>query len=411
MARANGFKIWDQLLHMNRQKTINNALSLPLKSENNNPYKDAIMKNAASNYALAARPYSNKEWQSLKIKLPKKDSLVDKYPWPRIESRAEYYNYDFYAPGTKGQDENIWVSFANKYVGGGYLKGGWVQEEIITAEFYEMADGINQYTVLGIREMALDETFLWFNLVQGSEAVPSSYGTLRIPPGTAFNVTNFIRPSTKSRLADFVSIDAPKRLDRNAQYTLSELQHLFVKSLVGFESATFFGRGTIHTGNWGAGDFKNNDELVYFVQLISGKLAGVNRMYFWGDKDVKDHARIFAINNLVISSPELTAEQVFDQIKPLFNISFTINQVYAPILNNFQPIQNPQHKNWYWLSGKNWVPYPDNTQKFMTANLTDTSKAVKIIINDITYLISYNSAKGWEQLNLHTNRSRPVALI
>lgn len=424
------FTIWDNLLHMNRQLTVSNAIRTPITSDN--VYKNAIFQSAASNYAQAARPYGNKEWGSLKIKLSKKNSLNDTRPWPVVESKPEYFNYDFYAPGTKGQSENIWVSFANKYVGGGYLTGGWVQEEIITAEFYEMADGINQYTTLGIREMKIDETFLWFNLLQGSEVVPSSYGRLRIPPNTVFNATNFIRPSTRPRMADFISIDAPKRLDVNALYTLPELQQLSVKALVGFESAVFFGRTVIHTGNWGAGDFRNDVQLVYLIQLLAAKLSGVNRIYFWGDKDIKDHKKIDVINNKINSFPDYTARQVFEQVKSLFQITFSFDDIFAPILQNSNSnsnsnqmttpiVQNPNQRSqiitplsqpkWAWLAGKEWVLYHDVTQNFLSENLTDTSKMVRLLINNKEYIIAYDPTKGWQQLNVTTGRYRPVNII
>lgn len=95
---------------------------------------------------------------------------------PKIHRHQDYYNYHYVNPNTNTRAGNIWVSFANKRVGGGYKTHGWVQEEIIVAKFYEMALGIVEYGKHQINIMNLDKCFIRFNLIKSSEEIPTTYG-------------------------------------------------------------------------------------------------------------------------------------------------------------------------------------------------------------------------------------------
>ena len=54
---------------------------------------------------------------------------------PTIITHAGFYDYN----SNKDGSPQMWTSFANKSLGGGFLGEGYVQEEIIAVEFYEMA--------------------------------------------------------------------------------------------------------------------------------------------------------------------------------------------------------------------------------------------------------------------------------
>ena len=188
---------------------------------------------------------------------------------PQVSYQKEFYDYNSGDNRTSG-GPRMWVSFANKHLGGGFLGRGYVQEEIIAVEFYEMSQMIVENN---IPLMAKNEAFLFTNLIRSSVSDPRSYGD--------YSKVHLERPST-IKVADFVSIDAPKRDDREDHYTYGELNHLAVKSLTGFVGCVEIGHSSVNTGNWGAGVFNNRRDVVYFIQYLSAWLAGLEEVHFWG---------------------------------------------------------------------------------------------------------------------------------
>jgi hypothetical protein len=230
------------------------------------------------------------------------------------------------------------VSFAAKHLGGGYKNTGWVQEEIITAEFYEMAVGITEYEKLRINTMEVDECFIWLNLVRGSEALPGKYGGrhLRSETAKSFDVRKYIEPVGKnSNLINFLSIDAPNRSNKTGPYSLAELKHLFVKALAGFETCVIFKRLVIHTGNWGAGAFGNDPELIFWVQVLAAKLAGITEIHFWGTKDINNNEKIQSLITGYFSGfHNLTFNEMYDLTKGLFDINFPSDRIFEDIISS-----------------------------------------------------------------------------
>lgn len=190
---------------------------------------------------------------------------------PRVRFHKGFFDY------SKQNDGNprMWVSFANKSLGGGFLGTGYVQEEILTVEFYEMALMIVEQHV---PVMKLNEAYVFLNLIRSSISDPNAYmkytkATLEYPSDV--------------KVANFLAIDAPRRgKDPNEPYKDYEINHLCVKSLVGFLGCVELGYKEIHTGNWGAGVFHNRRDVVYFIQYLSAWLAGIEEIHFWAYSSV-----------------------------------------------------------------------------------------------------------------------------
>ena len=324
--------LWGPLAHVDREETYLKCQSEPVIS--NNRYKNEIFQASRDNYLAACNKYMNREWSSCKTKIGKRPLLFlnNNENMPKIYFHSEYFDY------TCAKEGHIWVSFANKHLGGGYKNTGWVQEEIITAEFYEMAVGITEYEKLKLNIMDIDEAVIWINLVRGSEALLDKYGGrhLRSENRKTFNVDNYLVPLKKERvLADFISIDAPNRKDRSKPYTLLELQHLFVKALAGFETCAIFDRKIIHTGNWGAGAFNNDPELIFWVQVLVAKLVGIREIHFWGTKDVTDNKRINHLMEKFFNDPcivDITFSDLYGRTQGLFGIKHDLAVIFDHII-------------------------------------------------------------------------------
>lgn len=70
------------------------------------------------------------------------------------------------------------------------------------------------------------------------------------------------------------------------EYKRKELEKLVKTVFAAFAGAVKCGIGCgrkksfIHTGNWGAGAFANNRELIYLVQLIGASAVGISKLIF-----------------------------------------------------------------------------------------------------------------------------------
>lgn len=403
--------IWDQLSYIDRRKSIITAQNHRVKS--NYQYKDIILQEARDNYLIAAQKYRDISWSSFKILIQKRYSsfLSNNHPWPKIIRHDNYYDYHYINPITKKRDEQIWVSFSSKCLGSGYKNTEWLQESSIVAEFYEMALGITEYEKLRLNTLALNETIIWFDMVRGSSS--DIYGSHNISntlinpdiPTTAaviFDAKEYIKPTNAYPLIDFISIDAIDHQNKNNAYSLKELQHLFVKALVGFETCVNFRRKIIHTGNWGAGSCNNDPALIFWVQVLIAKLVGITEIHFWGTKDITDDVKIkYLITQIFPQSSIQTVNfiDVYNKTRWYFNIDFTVREIFTPLLL----------PEWRWLNDdKNWVCYDDNIQDLLIEELVDTTRIIYFWTNLGNYRIAHTKSMGWFQLNTHTQERHLV---
>jgi len=173
--------------------------------------------------------------------------------------------------------DTLRVDFANKYIGGGTLHSGAVQEEILFLITPECIGAMLLCEKLGERDA------LWIvGTRQYSEY--SGYGdTLRyigphIPLVSAMD--------GRSRLATvIVCIDALKYTEDNRldQYSPDNILRDTVKAYTGFSAKSphlsLYEQWPVSSGKWGCGVFNGDKTLKFIIQWISASRAG-RRMIF-----------------------------------------------------------------------------------------------------------------------------------
>ncbi|KAL1117697.1 hypothetical protein AAG570_004012, partial [Ranatra chinensis] len=173
------------------------------------------------------------------------------------------------------------IDFANKFVGGGVLGRGSVQEEIkflicpeliVSRLITECLDDTEALIVTGCerfnRYFGYADTFMWagdFN--DSSERDP--YGR---------------------KCCTVVAIDATHYSSTNQQYTVQSMVRELNKAYSGFSFGSNEGWDiSVATGNWGCGAFNGDPRLKALLQLMAAAAAKKNLAYFtFQDDSLRD---------------------------------------------------------------------------------------------------------------------------
>ncbi|XP_014470896.1 PREDICTED: poly(ADP-ribose) glycohydrolase-like [Dinoponera quadriceps] len=204
---------------------------------------------------------------------PKWHSLVKKLPSLHITS--------------KGTIENegagfLQVDFANKYVGGGVLGLGCVQEEIRFVICPEL-----MVTMLVTEELDDTEALI----VSGIERYSKYEGYSSTFKWKGDFVDETPRDSSGRRMTSVVAIDALYFKQSSLQFNISNVTRELNKAYVGFVGSDVNKENlsAIATGNWGCGAFHGNPKLKVLIQLMAAAVAGRSMVYFtFGDTNLRD---------------------------------------------------------------------------------------------------------------------------
>ena len=206
------------------------------------------------------------------------------------------------------------VDFANKYIGGGVLNGGCVQEEILFAVepeaivslfFMEVMDSCD---AIGI-----------FNTIQYSKY--KGYGYNFTYDGC---LIDGITPIKRHRI---IAIDAISRSSynffsfRNDKEMKNSIIRDIHKAYVGFSLSDSLQNipKTIATGNWGCGAFNGNHELKFIQQWIAASFAGIERLYYYsfGDEKMQKVEKCYTI----IKEKFKNAKNLYDALLMISNLN------------------------------------------------------------------------------------------
>ena len=201
------------------------------------------------------------------------------------------------------------VDFANKYIGGGTLEGGNVQEEILFAIEPEAT-----VAMLFMEVMKNNDAIRIDNTIQYSLYV--GYGGNFKFLNPAFDSKDM----TKIKKSKIIAIDASVKffLNNNIDYIQRDIH----KAYVGFDLVNYNYKDkndendiqkneeskTISTGNWGCGVFGGVHELKFLQQWVAASFAGVERLdyYTFKNKNMKNIIDSFdKLKNIYANANEL----------------------------------------------------------------------------------------------------------
>lgn len=175
---------------------------------------------------------------------------------------------------------NFHVDFANKFIGGGALQGGCVQEELMFAMQPELACAMAFMEVMDPTDAILIDNTLCHSFSTG-------YGNTFKFDRNALPTPDLARKK-KGSIPKIIAMDAI--IQGNDDQFREEVMHRDIhKAFVCFQLAINFqnlgGEGSfepsIATGNWGCGAFGGDHELKFMEQWISASLAGVSVLEYY----------------------------------------------------------------------------------------------------------------------------------
>nr|XP_026483211.1 poly(ADP-ribose) glycohydrolase-like [Vanessa tameamea] len=200
----------------------------------------------------------------------------------------------------------IQVDFANKYIGGGVLRRGAVQEEIRFVSNPELI-----VSLLFAEVMAPTEAIM----IIGSERFSTHSGYSMTFKWSGDYKDETPRDSSGRRRCAILALDAKRFPKPEEQYTKEMVDRELNKAYTGFsihttkEVINFPG---VATGNWGCGAFGGNARLKSLLQLIACVEAGRPMAYYtFGDVELRDDINI--IYNLLIEY-EITVGELYKNI-------------------------------------------------------------------------------------------------
>jgi hypothetical protein len=197
-------------------------------------------------------------------------------------------------------DKHIYVSYSNKYLGGGFLTHGFSQEEIIFYEFFDLF--LTVYNLLITREIKM-----------GDNQVIIIKNARRLFKCNVYGVTEFEeleKPFSEDEdedlgkfskleetdiLVDFLAIDGKPR----SENYFNDLKFMFNKAYIGFKTALDEGYKHIHIGDWIIGDSVTNNKLghnpsvMYYLQILALTVINpldtqINIIYHIDNKGIQD---------------------------------------------------------------------------------------------------------------------------
>ncbi|RMZ94362.1 poly(ADP-ribose) glycohydrolase-like, partial [Brachionus plicatilis] len=154
------------------------------------------------------------------------------------------------------------VDFANKYIGGGVLNSGCVQEEIRFLMCPELI-----VSMLFMEPMANNECII----IRGSEQFSTYSGYAWSFKWSGNFEDNIQKDKCGRKMTDVLAIDALYYQDSKIQYKKKFIDREITKAYIGFSSGAK--QMPIASGNWGCGVFNGDIQLKFIIQLIAASQA------------------------------------------------------------------------------------------------------------------------------------------
>lgn len=207
------------------------------------------------------------------------------------------------------------MDFANKYLGGGVLYSGCVQEEIRFMICPELIVGL-----LFTEEMMPNESVI----IKGCEQFSSYTGYARSFAFGGDFVDNAPRDKWKRLYNHVLAIDAISYHDKKSQFEEKNVHRELVKCISGFKSDNKNRKNSensspkqaaIATGNWGCGAFGGDVELKFLIQMMAAAETDRDLIYY----TFHDEETMKKLELIVKLLANLNVSQAYELIKEYSN--------------------------------------------------------------------------------------------
>lgn len=169
------------------------------------------------------------------------------------------------------------VDFANKFLGGGVLNSGAVQEEILNVICPEMIVG----KLITERLMDTDAV-----VITGAEQYSEYTGYSDAFKWSGNYEDRLPRDRLGRRCRQTIAIDALhfNAKDISSQYEKEKIDRELYKAMCGFQGERFLRDQkrlpAISTGNWGCGAYNGSNTLKTLIQIVAASEMGRDVLYF-----------------------------------------------------------------------------------------------------------------------------------
>lgn len=189
--------------------------------------------------------------------------IADSFSHSSLETKLEHVFPMLIGTGTIEEQENCaHTDFANRAIGGGVLRGGCVQEEIMFMICPECLISMIMCPVMTDNEAITIRGFTQYSSYTGYARKTKWKGT--------FGETVNDDPE------ETCAIDALQFPHFRQYRPAYGIRREIVKAFVGFRDLT---HDTVATGNWGSGAFGGDPQLKFFLQWIAASLAEKKVIY------------------------------------------------------------------------------------------------------------------------------------
>ncbi|XP_055389722.1 poly(ADP-ribose) glycohydrolase isoform X2 [Condylostylus longicornis] len=219
------------------------------------------------------------------------------------------------------------VDFANKYIGGGVLGGGCVQEEIRFVICPELI--VSRLFTEFLKD---NEALFMVGAEQFSSYTGYGY-SFKFSKDHKDNIE--INQKNRRRLTHIVAIDACYFPNSSRQYEPRFIKRELNKAFVGFfhSNAALLPPG-VATGNWGCGAFGGDSQLKALIQLMVCTITNRPLLYFtFGDKKLSKEIHemyVFLIDN------NINVRQLFNYLCEYIEQAKQAENLYAFIRRRHQ---------------------------------------------------------------------------
>ncbi len=185
------------------------------------------------------------------------------------------FHIETYIPNT------IQIDFANKFLGGGVLNEGLVQEEIRFCINPELIPSMPLFDCLRDNEAAVFIGTEQYSAYSGYKETFKYNGDFEDP-------ATFIKLEEPLKDIVVLAIDAHKYIDLHRQFTKEEVLREVNKAYIGFFGNGKYpekgGKRAVATGKWGCGAFKGDVQLKFLIQWLACS-ESEREMYFYRNGD------------------------------------------------------------------------------------------------------------------------------